>query len=590
MAKASASAPLASPVAEVLGRVTDYAAWTAWMPGVDAVRLLGDDDVEWTVMGAPIALRMSRVGDAVSFEGAGGPFTAVAGRVAVGNGACTVEMLLEGAPVPVDPLVQEAVAKLAGTVLEPELLAVPMSDGATLAVHHYRCGTEPAPAVVIAIPYRKDSAFLPLLGGLLTRAGMDVLVADVRGFGGSVAPYEGLFSEREIQDGVELIEWASSRPWCTGRVGLAGASYCGINQLLFASRKPKGLACITPVVGPVDTYRDMWHRGGMPSHTHWGAMTYLRSQHVETARKGLAEFYLDNVLDPFDNARHRHVELADIDVPALAVGGFNDYFLRGTVRTFQQVSGPKSLVIGPWGHGDADPSEIVTWLQHWLSGATSQPPGPRVRLYVGGADEWIERDDWVDTSSTDFHRWQPLGALTPVPVRTHEGAVAMAPNVRPHFNPDPTDSGMSSWGEDVTFDSDPFTDARIVLGPIGLALSMAVDGVDDVDVRARVSVVGADGTVTQLTEGRLRASHRAVDVSRSQLSSDGEIVVPWHPHDASEPLPPRQPFVLNIEVDPLCHRFAAGDRLRLGLNISRADEGVVPAEALLGPDTFVLVP
>ncbi len=51
-----------------------------------------------------------------------------------------------------------------------------------------------------------------------------------------------------------------------------------------------------------------------------------------------------------------------------------------------------------------------------------------------------------------------------------------------------------------------------------------------------------------------------------------------------------EPVDLAIEIMPICQTLAAGERLRLGLTLTRADEGSVPATAILDPTTTLLVP
>jgi hypothetical protein len=458
-----------------------------------------------------------------------------------------------------------------------------MSDGAVMAVHHYDCGTR-APAIALVIPYRKESAFLPPVAAGFVRAGYHVLIADVRGFGGSSGPWHGQYSPREIDDGAELVEWAGRQEFCDGNVGLMGMSYCGGNQILIAARKPRGLRCIAPVVGLVDTYRDMWKRGGIPSHTGWGAGTYLRSQQRETARAGLEEFYLRVALDPLDGAWHHErspeYALADVDVPTLAIGGWHDYFLRGTIRTYHGASTPhKRLVIGPWGHGDFDPSsELLSWYGHWLRGEGDEPRG--VRVYRTGAEQWVDLDDWP--VRRDWHAL-PVEPAT-LRIVTHIEAVAPAPNPKRQLIVDPTDSGVSTWGEGAAFDVHTFDADTVVEGTSCLHAVLRVRNCEDVDVHARLSSGGR-----QLCEGRLRASHRTLDRSRTVYGPEGLPAVPWHTHDREQPVPDDQPVEVDVEIGAISHLFRAGDVLRLGITLVRADEGAVPSTAFLEPATRLLV-
>lgn len=629
MASAEVMARAAAPTDAVVEALRDPATWPAWMPGLVAAASKGDGLAEWrlqTPAGEATFDLVFEVGaDRVAFSlppgQKGGPFSTLSGEIAVAGvedgSDITLAMTLKGFPPPpkamvraiADQALKTLCARLGGHAPQshadaPQLVHVPMSDGVSLAAHVYRAAAEPRPCLVLLIPYRKDSIFVSMLAGIFTAAGFHLVAADVRGFGGSKAGYEGLWSQREQDDFVDLIEWVVDQEFSNGAVATVGASYCAGNQLLVAARKPRGLRCIAPLVGMVDTYRDWTHRGGIPTHTNWGAGTYLRAGQLATARAGIEHYYLDLQLDPYDNDAHRarspEYVLPEIQVPTLCVGGWHDYFLRSTIRSYLGVSGPKRLIVGPWGHGSEPPiDDIVAWYQHWLGEAAGDPPGAPVRVFITGADEWRELDDWPTPDRCEYVTLGPRaeGRLAEgktdetidARVVTHVEAVAPPGNPKPEFVPDPTDSGMALWGEDVTFDSEPLDRPLTVLGHPAL---IAVIGAEcaDFDVHARISAVKSDGSVVQLTEGRLRASHRAVDRERSLVSSAGEIVVPWHPHDRGHELPSGQEATLAVEIAPLGHRFDAGDRVRLGLTLTRADEESVPAPARIGRGTRLLLP
>lgn len=481
-------------------------------------------------------------------------------------------------------------------------LTVPMSDGACLSTLRLPAPTSPAPAVVMMTPYRKEVwanfGFVPRLHDL----GYEVIVADVRGFGGSVAPYEGLFAEREIQDGVELLEWVAAASFCDGNTATVGSSYLGLNQLLFAARAPEGLRCIVPWINPCDTYRDWANRGGIPSNASWGAVTYPRAGQEGTMRRGLAEYYLQLLGGPDDEAhRRRSAEYVfdRITTPALVIGGWHDFFLRGTIRTFEGVRGPKRLLVGPWSHMDmvdTQVDELVRWLDYWVRGIGDDPSASsNVVLYRRGGDEWQTFDAWPATETSDWESWWPFDDEAAVPVLAAVEAVAAGgpPPANPlHVVSDiVTGSGFHLWGEAFAVDG-PVLDAPLsLLGHVGLALRLRSDECADVDVHARLSAVAGDGRVATVAEGRLRASHRAVDRARSQCTPDGDIVVPWHPHATTEPLTPGTPVELAIELQPTCVRLAAGDRLRLGLTVVRSDGGPAHGRVVTAlPGTRVLLP
>src|SRR3989440_5897402 len=98
------------------------------------------------------------------------------------------------------------------------------------------------------------AAFYP---SLVQRGYIDV-VADVRGTGSSDGDFS-LFGPRERQDGVELARWAARISGSTGRVGLAGSSYVGLNQIFTAALSDRGspVKAIIPSTVGNDVYRDL---------------------------------------------------------------------------------------------------------------------------------------------------------------------------------------------------------------------------------------------------------------------------------------------------------------------------------------------
>ena len=95
----------------------------------------------------------------------------------------------------------------------------------------------------------------------LVKRGYAQLTVDARGTGSSPGQWAA-FSAREGKDAGAVIEWAASRGWSNGKVGMTGPSYMGISQLFAAARQPKGLKAIFPQVPAADVYRDVVATGG----------------------------------------------------------------------------------------------------------------------------------------------------------------------------------------------------------------------------------------------------------------------------------------------------------------------------------------
>lgn len=482
-----------------------------------------------------------------------------------------------------------------------------MSDGAVLAAHHYRApGASPAPAVLLMTPYRKETA---VVSELTKRAQVDLhaICADVRGVGGSSGRYNGIYSPREIEDGVELIAWIAAQPWCDGSVGLIGGSYCGGNQLLIAARRPPALRCISPVMAPVDTYRGWTRRGGIPSITNWGAMTYPRAQRRATLRDGLAHYsaLLAGETDTADQKVRSSVYVLDrIDVPTLLIGGWHDFFVDGTLRSYWGIPAPSRLVIGPWSHGDPGQvyaEELGSWLRYWLLRDGEDPLAKgTASLYVTGLEEWTEREAF--RRPEEIKGWMHLyphpggglgddAANSAIEIQTvlDLGLVPPAPNPRPGSSPDVLGVGIGAWGEQAAFDSAALANDTLLEGPVCASVVLSAT-CSDIDLYCRCSVVAADGSAAHLSEGRLRASHRKLDASRSMVSPDGVPVLPWHVHDSVSPLAPGEEVEMVVEMGPVAHLWRAGERLRVGFSAVRSDEDAAPATLRLLPGTRVLLP
>ncbi len=93
------------------------------------------------------------------------------------------------------------------------------------------------------------------------------------------------FSPRETEDLAACIAWAAEQSWSSGKVGLNGISYYGINQWHVASLQPPALAAMCVWEGAADWYRDMTHHGGIVS-TFWANWYDMQ---VKTVQHGLGD-------------------------------------------------------------------------------------------------------------------------------------------------------------------------------------------------------------------------------------------------------------------------------------------------------------
>jgi len=102
--------------------------------------------------------------------------------------------------------------------------------------------------------YRSERGWAVVTGELI-RHGYVVAVMDSRGTGVSFGVQTSGLSA-EVSDMRTVIEWLAGRPWSTDKVGMFGASWPGIIQLIAALGRPPSLAAIFPAVPNfIDTYR-----------------------------------------------------------------------------------------------------------------------------------------------------------------------------------------------------------------------------------------------------------------------------------------------------------------------------------------------
>lgn len=486
----------------------------------------------------------------------------------------------------------------AGAVVQWDV-PVPMRDGVHLRVNVFRpLGDGPFPVLLCAHPYGKDDIPLhhrtrrgyrsspqyrlmrsaPVTHSAWTSweapdpahwvgRGYVVVNADLRGWGTSAGEPAAL-SAQEGLDVHDLVEWAGTQPWSTGRVGMSGVSYLALSQWAGAATRPPHLAAICPWEGFTDCYRDFARPGGILETgflTVWGTAMRRRSKGrvdlLGPARRR-PEF------DPWWADRDRDLER--IDVPALICGSFSDHNLHtaGSFEGFRRIGSAHRWLYthrGPKWATYYSPDALAAqarFFDHFVkdqdTGIEDQAP---VRLEIRDDRTTITRVSAQAAWPPPGIRWHTLscgpgGTLTGADRTTHT-ETDTGPTVTFRAR-----RGRARFTHRFPVDTD-------VVGPMELNLILSIDAGDDLSVFAGVRKFRAGREITfegsfgfqgdLVTHGLLLAGHRAVDPSRSR---DG---VPWHPHTTREPLAPGRPVRLRIGLLPSATHFRAGDELRLDI-------------------------
>ena len=294
----------------------------------------------------------------------------------------------------------------------------------------------PFPVLLTQSPYGIDAA-----GGINSSAiGIDTyfvkrgyidVAVDVRGSGNSGGHFT-LFDPKQTSDGVALVKWAAKLPHSTGKVGLHGASYLGVDQMLTAGAMGphSPLKAIFPIVSANEVYRDTAFMGGIPSAEFDAAYfagllpvvdildpilaTLVDPKNVLSSAQALLT-HLSDVLNynalfllktyfggpesydtPYWKVRSPGSVLDKIvanGIPAYLVGGEYDLFQRGEPLNYaglqnawagrpvnapmlpnQPVTGRYQLLNGPFTHltaalGTSMDKLQLEWFDTWLKGA-----------------------------------------------------------------------------------------------------------------------------------------------------------------------------------------------------------------------------
>jgi putative CocE/NonD family hydrolase len=97
-------------------------------------------------------------------------------------------------------------------------------------------------------------------GADLMARGYTVVMVDLRGFGGSTGCLDWV-GPGEQADVKAAVDWSSSQPWSTGKVGLYGKSYDASTGLVGANLAPAGLEAVVAQEPVWDMYNYLYSNG-----------------------------------------------------------------------------------------------------------------------------------------------------------------------------------------------------------------------------------------------------------------------------------------------------------------------------------------
>ncbi len=489
------------------------------------------------------------------------------------------------------------------SVTEHADMPIIMSDGCRLSARVWMpddADKNPMPVIFEHLPYRKrdgtiarDETVHPWFAG----HGYVCIRTDMRGNGDSDGLMEDEYTAQELQDAVEVIEWAAKQPWCNGNVGMMGISWGGFNGLQVAALAPEPLKAVITLCSTVDRYADDIHyKGGclLGENFGWSAnMLAYSSRPPDMALVGNRwhEMWMHRLknqkLDLSTWLRHQRrdeywkhgsvcEDYSSIKAAVLSIGGWHDGYRNTISHLVENLSSPVKGIVGPWIHkyphiAGPKPAigflqEAKRWWDHWLKGQdTGVDKDPDYRAYLMDSvapkrwheerpGRWIAEQNWpskkINNKTLHFAQGAAL-ANDPsefiVQVSSPHDCGAAAGEYFPSaFSDELPDNQSRDDAGSACFDSDEIDNPIDIVGAPTIRLRLSCDKPQG-QVTVRLCDLRPDGTSALITLGHLNLSHRES-----------------HEHPSAVPVDEIIDIAFNL--DQIAYRIPKGHRLRVAVS------------------------
>jgi uncharacterized protein len=469
---------------------------------------------------------------------------------------------------------------------------VRVPDGAVLLTDLYLARENAgAPVILIRSPYGRSALLAAATAYPLASQGFNVVLQSCRGTFGSTGKFDP--HHDEARDGLATLEWIKQQAWYGGSIGTFGPSYLGYTQWAIAASAGPEVKAMAMQATLADFSR-MTYAGNsfsLQNALTWTNMVVMMRKHrllmLRMLIPGLRNLFAirdhqwrtlplasmdEHVVgepvafwqdwmthacadDPWWTPMDFHKSIGDVRRPISMVAGWFDIFVLWQMQDFtalQKASPDSRITVGPWGHTDPELAhagihDAIAWFkQHLLGQDTARPP-KAVRLFVMGADEWREFDEWPPRESVAAHWYlQPQ----------HKLLDRLAPDsVADSYRYDPTDPTPSVGGpalaslpfsvdnaqlekrsDVLTYTSAPLPQPRYVIGPVSAELHVSSTACS-ADFFVRLCDVDAAGISRNICDG----------LQRANINSN-------------------EPTRVHVELSPTAYRVAEGHRLRVQIS------------------------
>ncbi len=453
-----------------------------------------------------------------------------------------------------------------------------MSDGAKLGARLWLPESdsgEKIPAILEYIPYRKDD--YSALRDSTTIAwfanhGYACLRVDMRGSGSSDGIMLDEYTDQEIEDGVDVINWIADQSWSDGNVGTIGISWGGISGLQLAQRKLEPLKTAIALGATEFRYYDDagYYMGCMVGQTiGWATMMFgyntrppdpvligeqwqtLWRQRLEQTPHYLEHWLSHQREDDYWLRGTVGMNYDTIDIPVYAISGHADCWPNTVTRLLENLAVPRRGLQGAWCHryphlGVPGPTvgfldDALRWFDQWLKGEDTgildesvyqvfiQDSVRPERFYETRPGRWVGESNWPSENIS----WQSLN-LGKNTLSTADIVDSVLQICSPQtvgldsgeympwfaFGPAdelPGDQRIEDQGS-LCFDLDVESDKLEILGNPEVELTLDSNKPQGL-IAVRICDVWPDGVSTLITRGVLNLSQRL-------SKSDPEFIEP----------------------------------------------------------------
>ena len=229
-----------------------------------------------------------------------------------------INLLLTKLPAGKDPQRYKGYVPPQFKEFAPRNFYLPMRDGVKIAIQVVLPKDLPAdqklPAVLVMTRYwRARQGDGP--GTFMPSHGYATVFVDARGTGASFGVWKAPFSQDEVKDYNQVVNWIVTQPWSNGKVGALGNSYTGNTALWLASTIHPAVKAVIPRHYEFDLYAETAYPGGIL--TDWTVKTWNEGNRQLDTNPGVKLVDEDADRKLYNEAMKRRAENIDVYAAAL---------------------------------------------------------------------------------------------------------------------------------------------------------------------------------------------------------------------------------------------------------------------------------